>query len=140
MQGLSKFKVSKGIYWVEVPEADVRILCGCPADAIKHLTKRGFIIPTDKDGVNFETGPNAILLSDVLLQHGSFSNLAEFPILHMIYKQGMGLPDHPNNIPGIRPLIIGLREQVTAQLAEHEILVESYGGDTVAVPVSALKG
>ncbi|HJP28738.1 MAG TPA: translation initiation factor IF-2, partial [Dehalococcoidia bacterium] len=27
-----------------------------------------------------------------------------------------------------------------AQLAEHEIIVESYGGDTVAVPVSALKG
>jgi translation initiation factor IF-2 len=31
-------------------------------------------------------------------------------------------------------------DRVNAQLAEHEIIVESYGGDTVAVPVSALKG
>jgi translation initiation factor IF-2 len=30
--------------------------------------------------------------------------------------------------------------KTNAQLAEHEIIVESYGGDTVAVPVSALKG
>ena len=31
-------------------------------------------------------------------------------------------------------------DRTNAQLAEHEIIVESYGGDTVAVPVSALKG
>ena len=31
-------------------------------------------------------------------------------------------------------------DKTNAQLAEHEIIVESYGGDTVAVPVSALKG
>ena len=31
-------------------------------------------------------------------------------------------------------------DNTNAQLAEHEIIVESYGGDTVAVPVSALKG
>jgi translation initiation factor IF-2 len=31
-------------------------------------------------------------------------------------------------------------DRANAQLAEHEIIVESYGGDTVAVPVSALKG
>lgn len=31
-------------------------------------------------------------------------------------------------------------DRANAQLAEHEIVVESYGGDTVAVPVSALKG
>ncbi len=31
-------------------------------------------------------------------------------------------------------------DRSNAQLAEHEIIVESYGGDTVAVPVSALKG
>jgi len=30
--------------------------------------------------------------------------------------------------------------KTNAQLAEHDIIVESYGGDTVAVPVSALKG
>lgn len=31
-------------------------------------------------------------------------------------------------------------DRTNAQLAEHDIIVESYGGDTVAVPVSALKG
>ena len=31
-------------------------------------------------------------------------------------------------------------DRTNAQLAEHEIIVESYGGDTVAVPVSALIG
>jgi translation initiation factor IF-2 len=31
-------------------------------------------------------------------------------------------------------------DRANAQLAEHEIIVESYGGDTVAVAVSALKG
>jgi translation initiation factor IF-2 len=31
-------------------------------------------------------------------------------------------------------------DRANAQLAEHEIIVESYGGETVAVPVSALKG
>lgn len=31
-------------------------------------------------------------------------------------------------------------DRANAQLAEHEIIVEAYGGDTVAVPVSALKG
>ena len=31
-------------------------------------------------------------------------------------------------------------DKTNAQLAEHEIIVESYGGDTVAVPVSARKG
>ena len=29
--------VSSGISWVEVPEADLRVLCGCPADSVKHL-------------------------------------------------------------------------------------------------------
>jgi translation initiation factor IF-2 len=31
-------------------------------------------------------------------------------------------------------------DRTNAQLAEHEVIVESYGGDTVAVAVSALKG
>ncbi len=31
-------------------------------------------------------------------------------------------------------------DRANAQLAENEIIVEAYGGDTVAVPVSALKG
>ncbi|MBL01530.1 MAG: translation initiation factor IF-2 [Chloroflexi bacterium] len=47
------------------------------------------------------------------------------------------------------PLIIAMNkidlqgsdvDKVYAQLAEHEVIVESYGGDTIAVPISALKG
>ena len=47
------------------------------------------------------------------------------------------------------PLIIAMNkidlegadaDKVYAQLAEHEVIVESYGGDTITVPISALKG
>ncbi len=107
--------VSPGISWVEVPEADLRVLCGCPADSVKHLIKRGLIVPTERGGVTFETGPNAILLSDVSLQNGAFCNLSEFPILQMLYRQGMIIPGHPN-CSGRKPLIMGLAQQVEAQL------------------------
>ena len=30
-----------GVWWVEIAAANLRILCGCPADAVKHLMKRG---------------------------------------------------------------------------------------------------
>ncbi|MFD2234949.1 cyclic nucleotide-binding domain-containing protein [Phaeospirillum tilakii] len=107
--------VAPGIWWVEVAEADLRVLCGCPADSVKHLIKRGLILETERGGVRFETGPNAILLSDMPLQNGAFCNLAEFPILQMLYRQGMILPGHPNN-RGDRPLLIGLPGQLAAQL------------------------
>lgn len=110
-----KADVATGVHWVEVPEADVRILCGCPADSVKHLMKRGLIRPVERDGARFETGPNAILLSDTVLQNGAFSNLAEFPVLQMLYRQGMLLPDHPNNT-GHRPILIGAEDQIRAQL------------------------
>ncbi|MBF0142312.1 MAG: bacteriohemerythrin [Magnetococcales bacterium] len=115
MPHLRKFKVTPGIFWLEAPEAGVTLLCGCPADSVKHLIKRGLIASTELNSVTFETGPNAILLSDVLVQNGSFSNLAEFPVLQMLYRQGMILPGHPNNT-GLRPLLIGSREQVSAQM------------------------
>jgi hemerythrin len=107
--------VSPGISWVEVPEADLRVLCGCPADSVKHLIKRGLIVETEQNGVSFETGPNAILLSDVSLQNGAFCNLSEFPILQMLYRQGMIIPGHPN-CRGRKPLILGSAQQVDAQL------------------------
>ncbi|MBF0214048.1 MAG: bacteriohemerythrin [Magnetococcales bacterium] len=110
-----KTVVAKGITWVEIPEADLRILCGCPMDSVKHLMKRGLIVSTEKNGVNCETGPNAILLSDLMLQNGEMANLGEFPVLQMLYKQGLILPNHPNNT-GQKPLIIGLAEQVNAQM------------------------
>jgi hemerythrin len=111
---MDKIKISNGIYYVEIPEADLRILCGCPADSIKHLKKRGLIVTKEKGGAAYETGPNAIILSDVTMQKGALSNLAEFPVLHMFYKQGMIIPKHPNN-SGIKPLLIGTKDQIIAQ-------------------------
>ncbi|MDC7221437.1 MAG: cyclic nucleotide-binding domain-containing protein [Spirochaetales bacterium] len=112
---IEKYFVSAGIQWVEVKEANLRILCGSPMDSIKHLKARGFLKPSEIDGHYFEYGPNVILLSDLATQNGSFSNLSEFPVLHMIYKQGMGIPGHPNNNNGSRPLLIGTMDQVLAQ-------------------------
>ena len=113
--GMHKIEVARGIQWVEIPEADLRILCGCPADAVKHLLKRGLILGKEFKGVACETGPNAILLSDRALQNGEFANLAEFPVLQMLYKQGLILPGHPNNT-GRKPLLIGSAEQVDSQM------------------------
>ncbi len=115
MQEIQVVNVARGIYWIEVEGADLRVLCGAPADSVKHLMKRGVIRPIEKDGVAFESGPNVILLSDLPLQNGHFCNLAEFPVLQMLYRQGMILPDHPGNT-GVKPLIIGNREQVDAQM------------------------
>jgi len=115
MPKISKIQVTNGLYWVEVPELDLRIMCGCPADSVKHLMKRGLIVGREKNGVAFETGPNAILLSDISVQNGFFSNLSEFPVLHMYYRQGMIMPDHPNNT-GLKPLLIGSEEQIKGQM------------------------
>jgi len=121
---LRKIKVAAGIFWVEIPEADLFILCGCPADSVKHLMKKGFINSEEKDGQVFETGPNAILLSDLPMQNERFANLAEFPVLQMLYRQGMLLPNHPNN-KGIKPMLIGIEHEVKAQ-AEY-IFRGNYG-------------
>ncbi len=115
MSRISKIRVTKGLYWVEVPDIGLNIMCGCPADSVKHLTKRGLIVAREKNGVAYESGPNAILLSDISVQNGFFSNLSEFPVLHMYYRQGMILPGHPNNT-GLKPLLIGSEEQVRAQM------------------------
>lgn len=115
MSKISKIQVSEGIHWVEVPDVDLRVLCACPFDSVKHLRKGGLILTKEEAGVTFETGPDAILLSDVLLQNGGFANLAEFPVLQMLYLQGMLLPNHPNNT-GKKPLLIGSEGQVRAQM------------------------
>jgi hemerythrin len=125
-------EVEPGIIWLAVPEADLRILCGCPADSVKHLMRRGLIRPINVGGVMCETGPNAILLSDVMVQNGDVCNLAEFPVLQMFYRQGLLLPGHPNN-SGAKPILIGRRDQVEAQMqyiyrgnygliSEHELI------------------
>ena len=115
MPKISKIQVSDGLFLVQIPEANLYIQCGCPSDSVKHLMKRGLIVTKEQNGAVFETGPNAVLLSDVLVQNGSFANLAEFPVLQMLYKQGMILPNHPNNT-GVKPMLIGLAEQVEAQM------------------------
>jgi len=115
MRKIRKIQVANGIDWVEIPEAQLYIQCGCPADSVKHLMKRGLIVPSEAKGVTFETGPNVILLSDVMIQHESLANMAEFPVLQMLYRQGMILPNHPNN-NGIKPMLIGAEEQVKSQL------------------------
>ena len=115
MSKITLTTVSAGIHWLEIPDADLRVLCGCPADSVKHLMKRGLIAPTEVNGVHCETGPNAILLSDRQIQNGSFANLAEFPVLQMLYRQGMLLPGHPNNT-GAKPILIGRDDVVSAQM------------------------
>jgi hemerythrin len=37
---IRKLEVALGIEWVEIEEANLRILCGCPADVVKHLVRR----------------------------------------------------------------------------------------------------
>ena len=115
MSDITKIKISTGVYWVEIPEAQLYVLCGCPEDSVKHIKKRGLIAAREEQGITFETGPNAILLSDVLIQNGCFSNLSEFPVLQMLYFQGMILPEHPGNT-GMKPLLIGSEEQVKSQM------------------------
>ena len=115
MHNLRTTRVTAGVFWVQVPEAGLYILCGSPADVVKHLMLGGYIVEETRDGVTCETGPNAILLSDVLIQNGRFANLAEFPVLQMLYRQGLIVPGHRNNT-GRKPMLIGSPEQVRAQL------------------------
>lgn len=110
-----KRKVQEGVYWVEVPEADLRILCGCPADSIKHVTAKGLLPVVNENGIKYELGPNAILLSDDLIQNGSLSNVSEFVAYHMFYTQGTAIPSHPNSKKP-KPLMIGRKDQVDAQM------------------------
>lgn len=116
---ISKIKrvdLTSGLSWVKVPEAGLYIMCGCPADAVKHFMKRGLIQEVkSKENISYEMGPNTILLSDITLQNGAFSNLAEFPVMQMLYRQGMILPGHPNN-NGEKPRLVGSKEQIQNQL------------------------
>jgi hemerythrin len=114
-QKIKKVIITNGVYVVDIPNADLQILCAAPADVVKHLTHKGFIVSAEKQGVPYETGPNAILLSDESIQHTSFSNLCEFPVLQMLYKQGMIIPNHPNN-NGNKPILIGSSKQLKTQL------------------------
>jgi hemerythrin len=128
-------KVTSGVWYVRIPEAGLNVLCGCPPDVVKHLMRRGAIAETRTRDTVYETGPNAILLSDVAVQGGTFCNMAEFPLLQMFYRQGLTLPGHVNN-KGRRPIFIGLLSQLVAQSAyisrgtfglENEAEIEAAG-------------
>jgi len=114
MNNLQTSRVANGVFWIQIPEAGLRILCGCPGEIVKHLMIKGYIATVCRGKTSFETGPNAILLSDVLIQNGGFSNLSEFPVMQMLYRQGLIIPNHPNN-KGEKPILIGSREQVESQ-------------------------
>lgn len=107
-------RIAPGMYYVDTGEAGLRILCGCPENAIKHAFKAGAVRKVSKDGQSYELGPNAIILSELPIQRGRFANVAEFPVLHMLYRQGMIIPGHPGNT-GEKPLLIGLPDQIRAQ-------------------------
>lgn len=134
LSAFRKIPVSPGIYWLEVPAADLRILCGCPVDSVKHLLKLRLIVTTEINGQPCQTGPNSILLSDLSIQNGRACNRAEFPVLQMLYLQGQIIPGHPGNT-GQRPRILGSANQVQAQmeylyrgnygLASREELIEA---------------
>lgn len=109
-----KFEIANGVWWIEIPGAEMKILCGCPADTVKHLRRKGLIVSKQTAAVSYETGPNAVLLADTPIQNGRFTNLAEFPVLQMLYRQGLILPGHPNN-KGIKPMLIGGEDTVRSQ-------------------------
>ncbi|MBF0610948.1 MAG: cyclic nucleotide-binding domain-containing protein [Magnetococcales bacterium] len=115
MKNLRVTEITTGVFWLQVPEADLYLLCGCPAEVVKHMLRKGYIVTETKEEILCETGPNAILLGDLMVQNGDFANLAEFPVLQMLYRQGMIIPGHPNNT-GEKPLLLGMKKQVQSQL------------------------
>jgi hemerythrin len=128
MSKISKRDITPGVVWIEVKEADLYLCCGCPADTIKHLKKSGLIQQHEKDGWHYESGPNAILLSDTLIQNGKLANLSEFVVMHMLYLQGIFIPGHPNYLK-FKPLLIGYEKQLRLQQAY--VAVGNHGLETV---------
>lgn len=111
--GMKVTEAGPGVHLVDVPESGLSILCGCPENVYKLLRRAGAISRVEGDGEVWESGPNAILLSEFPIQGGRFCNLIEFPVLQMLYRQGMMIPGHPNN-HGQRPLLIGHRDDLEA--------------------------
>ena len=115
MSYIVKKHISTGVTWIAIEEADLFICCGCPADTVKHLKKNGLIDVITANGFSYENGPNAILLSDTLIQNGQVANLTEFVILQMLYLQGVNVPNHPNYRKW-KPLLIGYSDQIQMQI------------------------
>ncbi len=134
MAKITRQHITEGVVWLEVPEADLYMCCGCPADVVKHLKKSEKISTVAIDGRPFENGPNAILLSDTLIQNGKLSNLSEFVILQMLYLQGYIVPGHPN-CGKHKPILIGYEEQLIRQL--NYVRVGNHGLEDVDEIVQA---
>jgi hypothetical protein len=49
---IRKLVVANGICYVEIPAAGIYLLCGAPADSVKHLLRRGIIQTTEVNGVS----------------------------------------------------------------------------------------
>lgn len=115
MKRIIKTKLISGCFYVQIEEVGFNLLCASPQDVVKHLSKHGFIKNKKLNNISFETGPNAILLSDLTVQNYQFSNLCEFPVAQMLYRQGLGLPSHLNN-SGKKPILIGDSKQIETQI------------------------
>lgn len=85
---MNKTDITKGISYLEVPEENLRILCGCPENSIKFVMQKGLTKPVVINGFKLVSGPNAILLSDISLLNSHFLNFSEFPVLHHQFFQG----------------------------------------------------
>ena len=134
MPHIIKKHIAPGIFWIEIKEAGLFLCCGCPADTIKHLKKGGVVNPKKKGNWYFETGPNAILLSDTMIQNGKLANLTEFVILHMLYLQGLNIKGHPN-YQKYKPILIGYDSQITMQM--EYVSVGNHGFEKVDEIVQA---
>lgn len=130
-------EIGPGVSLVEIPESGLSVLCGCPENVYKLLKRAGSIVPVAAGGATWESGPNAILLSELPMQGGRFCNVVEFPVLQMLYRQGMIIPGHPNN-RGLKPMLIGHREDLEA--TARYIHLGNYGLDSVAALVAAGMG
>ena len=47
MARIKRMELIRGVYWVEIPEADLCMMCGCPEDSVKHLMQRRLIVLTE---------------------------------------------------------------------------------------------
>ena len=56
MSRIANTKIATGVFWVEVPEAELYVLCGCPADSVKHLMKAGKILNLERYVGSLEYG------------------------------------------------------------------------------------
>lgn len=107
---MDKIKVTMGIYYIQVPEEDLRILCGCPENSIKFIMQKGLTPPVVKNGFNLVSGPNTILLNDISILNSHFLNFAEFPVLHQQYFQGAAF-----NGTHEKFTLIGMKDRVDHQ-------------------------